>query len=174
MELEALNKYLEVTQDHLGVEGERYGGGFRAIVAPRSDCKFLFGMLDADDIRGTETQAFFGENPLFPSAFGETPQHALSKLNEKISVLYHFEPSIDSHRWQAISRFELKAKYDADPGEPRGLYDVTWTDIVKDLRSTTTYYYEGSKAQCTDSIKRDLNALVTFKYEGEFALLTRQ
>lgn len=47
--MEALNKYLEATQHHLGVEGERYGGGFRAIVAPRPATEFSFGMLEGDD-----------------------------------------------------------------------------------------------------------------------------
>lgn len=46
MDLDALNKYLEATQDHLGVEDQRYGGGFRAIVAHRSATDFLFDMLE--------------------------------------------------------------------------------------------------------------------------------
>jgi hypothetical protein len=171
MELNALNKYLEATQDHLGVEGERYGGGFRAIVAHRSATDFLFDMLEGDDIQGTETQAFFGDNPLFPAAYGATPQEALQKLDQKIGLMYQFEPGNGEFGWEAKRRFVLKAQYDADDGEERGWYDVSWTDIVDNLKSTSTYYYENSKAQCGDSEKRDLHALVSFQYEGHFASL---
>ncbi|TCV51405.1 hypothetical protein [Pseudomonas sp. 460] len=171
MELNALNKYLEATQDHLGVEGERYGGGFRAIVAHRSATDFLFDMLGGDDFQGTETQAFLGDNPLFPSARGATPQEALQKLDAKIGLLYQFEPNNGAYKWKAQSRFVLKAQYDAEPGEARGWYDVSWTDIVQDLRSNELYYYEDAKSNCGDTVKRDLHALVSFKYEGEFASL---
>lgn len=169
MELDALNKYLEVTQDHLGVEGERYGGGFRAIVAHRTATDFLFDMLDGDDFQGTEAQAFLGDNPLFPAAWGSTPQEALQKLDAKLGLLYHFEASTGSYKWKATRRFELKAQYDADPGEERGWYDVSWVDIVGDLKSSSLYFYEDSKASCSDSEKRDLHALINFKYEGPFA-----
>jgi hypothetical protein len=171
MELDALNKYLEATQHHLGVEGERYGGGFRAIVAHRSATDFLFDMLEGDDIQGTETQAFLGDNPLFPAAYGATPQEALQNLDQKISLLYDFEPGNGGFGWEAKQRFLLKAQYDADAGEERGWYDVSWIDIVDDLKSATTYYYEDSKAKCGDSHKRDLHALVSFQYEGPFASL---
>lgn len=172
MELDSLNKYLEATQDHLGVEGERYGGGFRAIVAHRSAIDFLFDMLEGDDIQGTEAQAFLGENPLFPSAWGATPQEAIQKLDEKLGLLYKFEPSSSVYRWTAQNRFSLKAQYDADePGEERGWYDVSWVNIVHDLKSRSSYFYEDSKRSCGDSIKRDLNALISFKYDGEFASL---
>lgn len=171
MELNALNKYLEATQDHLGVEGERYGGGFRAIVAHRSATDFLFDMLGGDDFQGTETQAFLGDNPLFPSAYGATPQEALQKLDAKIGLLYQFEPSKGAYKWKAQSRFVLKAQYDADPGEARGWYDVSWSDIVNDLQSNSSYFYDDSKAKCSDVVRRDLHALVSFKYEGEFASL---
>lgn len=171
MELNALNKYLEATQDHLGVEGERYGGGFRAIVAHREATDFLFNMLEADDFRGTETQAFLSENPLFPSAHGATPQEALQRLDAKIGILFQFEPGTGSYKWEARSRFVLQAQYDAEPEEPRSYYDVSWEDIVQDLRSNQAYYYESAKSDCGNSVKRDLHALITFKYEGEFASL---
>lgn len=169
MELEALNKYLEATQHHLGVEGERYGGGFRAIVAHRSTADFLFEMLDGGDFEATEAQAFLGENPLFPSAWGNTPQDAIKKLNAKLALLYKFESSTNVYKWKARARFELKAQYDAAPGEERGWYNVSWSDIVNDLQSDSTYYYEASKDECGGSVKRDLHALRNFKYEGEFA-----
>nr|WP_192963495.1 hypothetical protein [Pseudomonas fluorescens]CEK42338.1 hypothetical protein PQBR57_0385 [Pseudomonas fluorescens SBW25] len=171
MDLIALCKYLEATQDHLGVESERYGGGFRAIVAHRSATDFLFDMLEGDDFQGTETQAFLGDNPLFPSAHGATPQEALQKLDAKIGLLYQFEPSPSGYKWIAKRRFVLKAQYDTEPGEERGWYDVSWSDIVQDLRSNKLYYYEDAKSKCGDSVRRDLHALVSFKYEGEFASL---
>ncbi len=61
MTLDALNKYLEATQDHLGVEDQRYGGGFRAIVAHRSAANFLFDKLEGGDFDGTEAQSFLNE-----------------------------------------------------------------------------------------------------------------
>ena len=169
MELDALNKYLEATQDHLGVEDQRYGGGFRAIVAHRSTTDFLFDMLDGDDFQATEAMAFLGDNPLFPSATGKTPQEALQNLNAKLELLYAFEPGASVYKWTATRRFDLKAQYNADPGEERGWYDVAWVDIVGDLKSSSLYYYEDSKASCSDSEKRDLYALINFKYEGPFA-----
>jgi hypothetical protein len=171
MELDALNKYLEATQDHLGVEDQRYGGGFRAIVAHRSATDFLFGMLDGGDFEATEAMAFLGDNPLFPSAIGATPEEALQNLSAKLGLLYQFETSTGAFKWKATSRFQLKAQYDADPGEDRGWYDVSWVDIVGDLKSSALYYYEDCKAKCNDSEKRDLHALVNFKYEGQFANL---
>ncbi|WP_449122207.1 hypothetical protein [Pseudomonas viridiflava] len=169
MYLDALNKYLEATQDHLGVEDQRYGGGFRAIVAHRSTTDFLFDMLGGDDFQATEAMAFLGDNPLFPSATGKTPQEALQSLNAKLELLYTFEPSASVYKWTAIRRFELKAQYRADPGEERGWYDVSWVDIVADLKSSSLYYYEDSKAGCSDIEKRGLHALINFKYDGLFA-----
>ncbi|MCT8191235.1 hypothetical protein ACLPJG_26745 [Pseudomonas aeruginosa] len=169
MDLDALNKYLEATQDHLGVEDQRYGGGFRAIVAHRSATDFLFDMLEGDDFQATEAMAFLGDSPLFPSATGKTPQEALQNLSAKLGLLHTFERSTSSDKWKAIRRFELKAQYDADPGEERGWYDVSWVDVVLDLKSSSLYYYEDSKAGCSDCEKRDLHALINFKYEGPLA-----
>lgn len=122
---DSLNKYLEATQDHLGVEGERYGGGFRAIVAHRSATDFLFGMLEGSDLEGTEAQAFLGENPLFPSAWGKTPLEALQKLDAKLGILYLFEPTPKrAYTWEAHPQFELKAQYDAEPSEVQTWYNV--------------------------------------------------
>lgn len=171
MELNVLNKYLEATQDHLGVEDQRYGGGFRAIVAHRSNADFLFDMLGGTDFEATEAMAFLGENPLFPSAVGKTPQEALQNLNTKLGLLYEFEASDSVYKWKTIRRFDLKAQYDAAPGEERTWYDVSWDDVVNDLKSSSLYYYETSKAESSETEKRDLHALITFKYEGPFAVL---
>lgn len=171
--MEALNKYLEATQHHLGVEGERYGGGFRAIVAPRPATEFLFGMLEGDDIEGTEAQFFLSENPLFPSAYGSTPQEALQKLNVKLSLLYHFVEASGAYKWSAEPLFELKAQYDSDPGEEPGTYQVSWGDVVQDLQSDSDYFYEHEKQKCNRTVNRDLHALVNFNYDGPFALLKK-
>lgn len=171
MELEALNKYLEATQEHLGVEDQRYGGGFRAIVAHRSVANFLFDMLDGGDFEATQAIEFMDDNPLFPFAVGATPQESLLNLSAKLGLLYHFETSTGAFKWTATRRFHLKAQYDADPGEERGWYDVSWVDIVGDLKSSDLYYYEDSKSKCNDIEKRDLHALVNFKYDGQFARL---
>lgn len=169
--MNSLNKYLEATQHHLGVEGERYGGGFRAIVAPRQATEFLFGMLEGDDIEGTQAQFFLGENPLFPSAHGSTPQEAMQKLDTKLSLLYRFESTSSVYKWKIEEQFELKASHDAEPGESPSRYQVSWGDIVQDLNSTSGYFYESAKERCSSTQRRDLHALVNFKYEGIFANL---
>lgn len=172
MTLDNVNKYLSATADHLGVEEERYGGGFRAIVAPRAAADFLFGMLEGDDLQGTEAQAFLEENPLFPSAHGESPAEALQRLDAKLGLLYHFESGTNRTGWMATRRFELKAQYDAEPGEEPAWYDVRWGDIVEDLRlSNAAYYYQSSVESCSTTEKRDLHALIHFEYEGAFAAL---
>lgn len=173
MELDAINKYLEATQDHLGVQGERYGSGFRVIIANRSITSFLFEMLEGDDTDAAEAQSFLRENPLFPSAWGKTPQEALTKLDAKLALLYQFEPDPGVYKWRVIPRFKLMSQYDAGPGESRDWYPVSWTDIVNDIQSSSPCYYEASKKECNDSVKRDLHALINFKYEGEFARLAQ-
>jgi hypothetical protein len=171
MAFESLNKYLEATQHHLGVEGERYGGGFRAIAAHRTTTDFLFEMLEGDDLEATEAQAFLQENPLFPSAWGNTPQDALQKLDAKLGVLYRFSPGESVYKWRAEATFKLTALYDADLGAVRSPYDVRWEDIVRDLRSSSPWYYDDAKSHCSDCERRDLHALLNFKYEGVFERL---
>ena len=171
MDLDALNKYLAATQAHLGIEDQRYGGGFRAIVAHRSTTDFLFDMLDGDDFQGTEAMYFLEENYLFPSSCGATAQLALEKLNAKIGLLYKFEQGPSKFTLNAIRRFKLKAQYDVDPGEELSWYDVTWERVVDDLRSKELHFYQDSKNNCGVSVRRDLHALISFKYEGEFASL---
>jgi hypothetical protein len=43
--------------------------------------------------------------------------------------------------------------------------------VDSELKSSSLYFYEDSKASCGDSEKRDLYALINFKYEGPFAAL---
>lgn len=170
MKLDALNKYIEATQDHLGVEYQRYVGGFRAIVAHRLAVDFLFEMLGGDGIESTEARSFLDNNPLFPSATGKTPQDALQKLSDKLELLYQFEPDSVMCKWTAVPRFKLQAQYDADSSES-GHYDVCWDNIVDDLESDAHYFYKRCRAECSGQVRRDLHALVEFKYEGIFASL---
>lgn len=167
--MESINKYIEATQHHLGVEGERYGSGYRAIVAPRPSIEFLFGKLEGDDLDGTEAQSFFAENPLFPSAWGETVSEALEKLNAKLAILYHLEASDSVYKWRAEPKFSLLANYDPNPGKAPLTYQVSWADVVDDLFGHSAYFYEAAKASCSATHKRDLHALLNFNYEGEFS-----
>jgi hypothetical protein len=133
-------------------------GGFRAIVAHRS-ARIFFSICS----KGTQAQQFFWDNPLFPSAHGTTPQEALQKLDVKLGLLYQFENGNGVSNWKAQSRFVLKAQYDSEPGEERCWYDVSWSDIIQDLRSTSIYFYDDSKNKSDDTIRRNLNALIKFK-----------
>lgn len=173
MKIDALNKYLEATQYHLGVEDQRYGGGFRAMVGIRTKVDFLFAMLECGDIEASEAMAFMDENPLFPSATGVTPQEALQNLSAKLDTLYEFKPSEGVYKWEAKKCFELKAQYDTEPDEPQSWYDVAWEDIVADLRTSELFFYEASKSTCSKKEKRNLHALINFQYEGPFARLLK-
>lgn len=169
--MDALNKYLSATGHHLGVEEERYGGGFRAIIAHRDDSDFLFSMLEGDDFAGTQAQDFFADNPLFPSAYGASPSEATQRLEAKLNILYRFERHADVSKWQAKPLFDLSAEYDTDPGESISTYQVAWGDVVEDLKGGPLLFYDDAKNVCNARNKRDLNALINFKYQGTFAQL---
>ena len=95
----------------------------------------------------------------------------MQKLDTKLSLLYRFEPTSSGYKWKIEEQFELKANYDAEPGELPSRYQVSWGDIVQDLNSTSDYFYESAKERCNSTERRDLHALVNFKYEGIFANL---
>lgn len=168
MELQSIDKYIEATSKHLGVENERYGCGFRAIVAHRGSVEFLFDKLNGDDLDGTQAQQFFAENPLFPAAYGASPSEAIKNLDKKLDILYKFSPKDGPYRWHVVPLFELKAQHDIEPGEEQTYYDVSWEDVVSDLHSTSPYFYEDSKEGSGPREKRDLFALVNYQYEGDF------
>lgn len=170
--MESLNKYLAATSQSLGVEEERYGGGFRAIVAHRYDANFLFDRLGGDDFAGTQAQAFLNENPLFPSAWGKTPSEAMQKLDNKLGILYRFAfTNEDLTNWKAVPLFDLRAEHDVDPAETASTYQVQWGDILQDLQSDSVHFYDAAVDACNSRHKRNLHALVTFKYDGAFAQL---
>ncbi|MFA0809475.1 hypothetical protein [Microbulbifer epialgicus] len=168
MQFENINKYIEATSKHLGVEDERYGGGYRAIVAHRCWVDFLFDKLEGDDLDGIQVQLFFTENPLFPAAYGGTASEALENLDKKLGALYKFEPKDGPYRWRAIPRYSLKAQHDCEPGEEQTYYDVDWDDVVSDLRTSSRYFYEDSKENSGPREKRNLHALINYRYEGDF------
>ena len=169
---ENLNKYLTASSAHLGVEQERYGGDFRAIVAPRPATEFLFRMLEGGDVEGTEAQEFLWSNPLFPTASGNTPTVALARLDAKLGLLYRFAPWPQGAGWTALPQFTLRAQFDGEPGDAPEWYDVRWEDIVRDLRvSPSRFFYQSSVAACSATRQRDLHALVNFEYAGAFASL---
>lgn len=174
MVLENINKYLQATSAHLGVEVLNYGGKYVAIIANVSTVNSLFSLLQSDDISHTEALDFLSENKLFPYSFGDSVDEAITKLNSKIGLLFEFD--LQGKRYgTAVRRFELKAQLDADLDETdleRTWYDVSFDDIVSDLSdSKESYFYHHSKTISNDSVKRDLHAILNFKYEGLFANL---
>jgi hypothetical protein len=172
--LDNLNKYLAATSDHLGLEQERYGGSFCAIVAPRPATEFLFRMLEGDDVEGTEAQDFLWSNPLFPAASAEAPSEALARLDAKLGLLYRFASGPRGTGWMAIPQFTLRAQFDSEPGEPPEWYDVRWGDVIQDLQlSPSRYFYEGSVEVCSATRQRDLHALIHFDYVGTLESLKK-
>lgn len=169
--MEALNKYLAATGHHLGIEEERYGGAFRAIVANRADADFLFDKLEGNDIEGTQAQFFLWGNPLFPAASGATPSEAIQKLDAKIAIMYRFESHSGVSKWKAIPQFCLRAECDAEPGYKVETYEVEWSGVIEDMRGNDDYFYDAAKEACTLSDRRNLHALVNFQYQGDFAKL---
>ncbi|ATC60112.1 hypothetical protein [Vibrio anguillarum] len=95
--MENITKYLEAKGGHFAVEQERYGGAYRAIIGHRSACEFIFDALEGDDNEATQMQSFFWSNSLFPSATGSSLQEAISNLDEKLAVMYTFEPELLSN-----------------------------------------------------------------------------
>jgi len=172
MALENVNNYLSATHTHLGIEIERYGGSYRAIVAHRTSVDFLFDQLGGDDNDGTQAQYFFADNPLFPSARGSTASEALENLNTKLGILYRFE-SLKFNRIEAIPNFRLIAEDDCDSNDEQTFHNVNWDDIVFDLRSSATYFYEHAKEDASTRKRRSLFALINFQYKDEFKHLNQ-
>lgn len=169
--LNNLLQYLEATSKHLGVERERYGSGYRAIIAHRDCVDFLFDRLEGDDNDGTQVQMFFAENPLFPSGYGLTPSEALHNLDDKLGALYSFVETGCVYKFRAEPKFKLEAGHDCALGEDQTFYEVCWDDIIRDLNSTGTYFYEQSKEKATVRECRNLHALLNFEYTDEFKAL---
>ncbi|MEZ8028557.1 hypothetical protein [Enterovibrio norvegicus] len=169
--MDQIQKYLEAEGGHFAVEQERYGGSYRAIVCHRSACEFIFDNLEGDDLEGTQMQSFFWDNPLFPSATGNTTQEAIASLDAKLKVLYTFKQDQGARKWKAIPNFELKATHDCEDGEDQTQYDVSWLDIINDLDDAGRWFYEEAKEEATSSHRRDLHALINFKYTGDFLSL---
>ncbi|WP_187488968.1 hypothetical protein [Duffyella gerundensis] len=161
-------RYLEAVPHHLGVENKRYGYGFTALILDMKSAEFVFGMLSSRD--GAQgMQAFLCENPLFPSAQGETPAAALALLNTKLGQLYDFTESDGVYRWSAKEKFELRANCDQEEGDVISLYPVQWSDIVSDLEVAYEEhgdgFYEHALTNSSLSLMRDFHALRHFSYQ---------
>jgi hypothetical protein len=170
--MQIIEKYLESEGGQFAVEQERYGGSYRAIVCHRSACDFIFDNLEGDDLDGTQMQSFFWDNALFPSATGNTVQEAVENLESKLKILYTFEKQSGVKNWLAVRNFELKAPYDCDGDEEQTFYDVSWLDIINDLKLVSSrYFYESAKEQASLTKRRDLHALIKFNYTGDFLSL---
>lgn len=165
--MDNIYKYLQSEGGHFAVEQERYGGSYRAIVCHRSACNFIFDNLEGDDLEGTQMQNFFWDNALFPSAIGNTIKEASDHLDSKLSVLYTFEQQSGGRKWRAIPNFELKAADDKE----HTFYDVSWLDIINDLKGTGTWFYDEAKEQASPTELRGLHALINFKYTSDLLSL---
>jgi len=163
--IEFLERYLEKMDQPLAVEQERYGGGYRVIALSRTSAEFLFGMLEGDDIEGTQAQFFFGENRLFPSAWGSSLGQALCRLSAKLEAMYE----ITDKPWRAgvERKFKLLAEYDTEPGKDKSYYEVEFEQVVNDLRSGSCYWYEEAKEKCSLTENRNLHALVNFQWPDD-------
>lgn len=117
-------------------------------------------------------QNFFWDNALFPSAIGNTIKEASDHLDSKLSVLYTFEQQSGGRKWRAIPNFELKAAHDCSDDKEQTFYDVSWLDIINDLKGTGTWFYDEAKEQASPTELRDLHALINFKYIGNLSSLT--
>jgi len=161
-----IEKYLAATGHFLGVQSERYGDGYRAVIGLHSDVSWLTDILtDAGD-GGIQIQYFMGGNPLFPASWGKTAADALGGLDRKIGVLYDFVPPSEKlNKWQCHLNVELKAECDSDPGEAPETYKVDWFDVVADLREAYSkegdaYFYEIAEKACSGRRYRNLHALI--------------
>lgn len=162
--MENINRYLEATFGHLGVEKERYGSCITVVVGHRDCVNFIFDKLDGSDSDATEMQQFLGDNPLFPYESGHTVIEALNKLDHKLGVLYFFEKDSTDLRWRATRKFDLRAEHDIESGEEQTYYDVDWNDVINDLKVNSPYYYGAAKRDASTRNRRDLHALLNFTY----------
>lgn len=166
--LDNVNKYLEATNQFLGISDSRYGGGFFAIVCHQSNVDWLVNQLNGDDFQGTQTLLFFAESPAFPACCGGTASEALEKLDQKLGLLYDFISTSDKvYQWECRPKFPMKAQYDSEPGEAVEYYEVNWDMIIEDLdssfRKTETYFYEDAKDKASLTTYRNLHALINLK-----------
>lgn len=163
--LKNIEKYLDATSQFLGVQSERYGSGYRAIVGLHSDVTWLTDVLTDPGDGGVQLQFFLGANPLFPASWGETATKALENLNHKLGLLYEFIPAQGkSTKWECRLNVEIMAECDTASGEATEMYKVNWFDVVADLREAyskegDTYFYEIAENVCDRRRYRNLHAL---------------
>ncbi len=159
-----IEKYIEATSGYLGVQSERYGSGYRAIIGLHSDVTFLTDVLTDPGQGAVQVQYFLGGNPVFPASFGKTVTEALEQLDLKLGILYEFQQD-KTGQWECHKKFSIKAQCDSEPGESPEFYDVNWFDVVADLREAyqkegDAYFYETAEDTCGIGHYRNLHALL--------------
>ncbi len=161
-DIEFLEKYAKLADTTLRIEQERYGGSYRAIILPNYLSEFLFDNLSGDDKDGTETQFFFGENSLFPSADGDTIGQSLRRLSAKLEVMYtlHDNPTLPS-RLNIIPNFSLFKTVEYDNERPE-IQMVSFEDVVEDLMrgGNGIYWYSELKAKASQKTYPNFHALL--------------
>lgn len=174
--LDNINKYLEATCQFLGIADERYGGGFRAIICHQANVDWLHNRLTGDDFEGTQTQAFFGKNPIFPACWGGTASEAIEKLDQKLGILYEFVPTPNGvYKWKCQPKFSIRAQYDCNPGNEIEYYEVSWDMVVEDLHDSfkkdPSWYYESAEDESGPTTYRNLHALLNAVIPDDFKAL---
>lgn len=159
---ENIENYLDATSSFMGVQKERYGRGYRAIVGLHSDVTFLTDVLTDPGQGGVQIQFFLDGNPAFPASWGETATRALENLNQNLGLLYEFIHTPD--KWDCHLKFSFRAQCDSDPGESPEYYKVGWYDVVADLRDAyqkegDSFFYEIAERTCGPKHYRYLHAL---------------
>ena len=162
--IEFLERFLDKTDLHLGVDQGRYGGGYIAIVLHRSWTNWIFDQLESDDSDACEAQSLLANN-LFPTAQGNSLSQSLRRLSAKLDAMYELS---DKEGWPGVKpKFSLQAEHDIDADEVQTLYDVNFDDVVNDCRGGSTYWYSEAVEESNKRVKRDLNALVNFKWPDD-------
>jgi hypothetical protein len=161
--MEYIDKYLAATEYFLGVENQRYGGGYLAIVSNRYNVSWLFELLESDDFDFAQANLFLCENPIFPSAHGETASSALIELDKKLSMSFDF-PS----EGEVEPKFKLEAKYD----DSEEKFPVSWNDIMDDLhiaykQHAGSFFYEEAKKNCSTNHLKCLYSLINCDFRFE-------
>jgi hypothetical protein len=161
--MEHINKYLNVSGYFLGVEDQRYGGGYRAIIGNRYKVNWLFELMECDGFDSEQVETFLCENPIFPSSYGENVSSALIALDKKLSMIFDFTPE-----GKANPKFNLEAEYD-DSTEK---FTVSWNDIMDDVCSAYEqhkggFFYEEAKKNCSTSKLKCLYSLINCNFRFE-------
>lgn len=157
-----LERYAKLADTTLRIEQERYSDSYRAIILPNYLSEFFFDNLSGDDKDSAETQYFFGENSLFPSADGDTIGQSLRRLSAKLEVMYtlHDNPTLPS-RLNIIPNFSLFKTVEYDNERPV-IHIVSFEDVVEDMMrgGDGLYWYSELKTKASQKTYPNLYALL--------------